>query len=219
MTETELIKVPELNLVNGNDNRKLCAEVFKMFSTVPAGMTKFQIQKFILSDLDFPTVDSKWWQAKLELWVRMQNIIAMHYDHRKRTAKIKELKAEMDEIEYDCRHKYSLIESPLSDELRNIKIRKNDAKTEALQVEIDENEFALVCIQKGISDKLKEMWAFWDSMVELEKDMEFSKTDKDEQEEAYWVMKAMLTPELVNRHPEVFADKPEVTKLYKNIYR
>ena len=214
MTKTELMEVPELNLVDGNDNRKLCADVFKMFSTVPQGMTTFQIQNFILSDLDFPTIDSKWWQAKLELWVRMQNIIAMHYDHRKRTAKIKEVKATIEELDYNNRT--TVVDN---EELKEIKKRQNNAKAEALQVEIDENEFALVCIQKGVSDKLKEMWAFWDSMVELEKDMEFSKTDKDDQEENYWITKAKTTPELVNRHPEVFVDKSEITKLYKNIYR
>ena len=214
MTKTELMKVPELNLVDGTDNKKLCTEILKHFASVPQGMTRFQIQNFILSDLDFPTVDSKFWQAKLELWVRMQNIIAMHYDHRKRSAKIKELKATIDELDYNNR--INVIDN---DDLKEIKERQNNAKAEALQVEIDENEFALICIQKGVSDKLKEMWAFWDSMVEFEKDMEFSKTDKDEQEENYWVAKAKMTPELVNRHPEVFADKPEITKLYKNIYR
>ena len=214
MTKTELMKVPELTLVNGNDNRNLCAEILKHFDTVPQGMTKFQIQKFILSDLDFPTSDSKWWQAKLELWVRMQNIVSMHYDHRKRAAKIKELKATIEELDYNNR-----INVTDNEYLKEIKTRQNEAKAESLQVEIDENEFALVCIQKGVSDKLKEMWAFWDSMTELEKEMEFSKIDKDEQEEDYWTTKAKITPELVNRHPEVFADKPEVTKLYKNIYR
>lgn len=211
---TELMKVPELNLVNGKDNRELCAEIFKMFSSVPQGMTRFQIQKFILGDLDYPTLDSKWWQAKLELWVRMQNIIAMHYDHRKRVAKIKELAAIIEELDYNNR--YSIAGDK---DFREIKERQNEAKAESLQVEIEENEFALVCIQKGVQDKLKEMWAFHESMTEFEKEMEFSKTDKDEQEENYWTTKATITPELVNRYPEVFADKPDVTKLHRNIYR
>lgn len=214
MTEIELMKVPELNLVDGKDNKELCVKIFEMFSTVSQGMTDFQIQKFILSDLDFPTPDSKWWQAKLELWVRMQNIVSMHYDHRKRAAKIKELKATIEELDYNNRT--NVIDN---EDLMEIKGRQNEAKAELLQVEIDENEFALVCIQKGVSDKLKEMWAFWDSMTEFEKEMEFSKNDKDEQEENYWITKAKTTPELVNRYPEVFADKPEITKLYKNIYR
>lgn len=207
---------PELNLVNGKDNQQLCMEVIRMFETVPLGMTTFQIQKFVLGDLEFPTTDSKWWQSKLELWVRMQDILTMHHDHRKKTAKIKELKATIDELEFYNLNLYSLA---LNEQLKEIKKRLNDAKIEALQVEIDENEFALVCIKKGICDKLKEMKAFWELMVELEKDMQFSKTDKDEQEEDYWVKKAIRNPELVNRHPEVFQDKDEVTRLYKNIYR
>lgn len=216
MTETGLIKIPEveLNLVDGKDNKQLCTEVFKMFRTVPQGMTTFQIQKFILSDLEYPTPDSKWWQAKLELWVRMQNIVSMHYDFRKRTARIKELKAKIEELDYN--NSTNIIDN---DVLKGIKERINNAKIERQQVEIDENEFALVCIQKGVSDKLKEMWAFWDSMFILEKQMQFSKENKDEQEEDYWATRALTTPELVNRHPEVFVDKQEVTKLYKNIYR
>ncbi len=210
----ELMKAPELSLVTGKENKELCEEILRHFDTVPQGMTTFQIQKFILSDLDFPTSDSKWWQAKLELWVRMQNIVSMHYDHRKRVAKIKELKATVEELDFNT--KTSVI---IDEDLRKIKKRLNDAKAEALQVEIDENEFALVCIQKGVSDKLKEMWAFWDSMVELEKEMTFSKIDKNEQEEDYWITKAKTTPELVNRYPEVFTDKYEMTKSHRNIFK
>jgi hypothetical protein len=196
----ELIKI-ELNLIDSDNNKLLCEEVFKMFNSVPQGMTTFQIQKFVLGDLEYPTPDSKWWQAKLELWVRMQNIISMHYDYRKKAAKINELKAHIEELEYNNRT------CVFNDELSDIKKKQNSAKKEILNVEIEETEFALLCIKKGVSDKIKEMWAFWDVMNELEEHIEFSKINKDEQEETYWTEKAKITPELVNRYPEVFVNK------------
>ena len=211
------IEIPEiklelnLELVEGKDNKQLCNDIFKMFSTVPQGMTNFQIRKFILGDLEFPTIDSKWWQAKLELWVRMQNVIGMHYEYRKKVAKIKELKTNIDELNYNNSQLDSSIKS-------DIQKKKNNAITEHTQVEIEENEFTIACIKKGIVDKLKEMSAFWNIMKELEPKMTYSKENKDDQEEEYWIKKAFNTPELVNRHPEVFADIPEIINRYKNIY-
>ena len=61
MDENTQLIMPDLNLVAGKDNKELCSAVLDMFTTVPQGMTAFQIQNFVLSDKDFPTVDSKWW--------------------------------------------------------------------------------------------------------------------------------------------------------------
>jgi hypothetical protein len=201
-----------LDLIEKKENKELCEKILEMFSTVPQGMTAFQIHKFVLGDLEFPTVDSKWWQAKLELWVRIQNIIISHYEYRKKIAKTKELKANIDEIEYN--------NSQLDSEIKSkIQTSKNDSIIEYTKVEIEENEFAIVCIKKRINDVLKEMWAFWDIMQELEPKMKFSKDDKEKQEEEFWTKKALNTPELVNRHSEVFLKSKEVTGYYKDIYK
>jgi len=193
-------------------NKELCETILGMFSSVPQGMTAFQIQKFVLGDLEFPTADSKWWQAKLELWVRIQNIISSHYEYRKKVAKIKELKANIDELKYN--------NSQLDSEIKSkIQTTKNNAIIEYTQVDIEENEFAIICIKKRINDVLKEMWAFWKTMQELEPKMKFSKEDKEQQEEEFWIKKALNNPELVNRHSEVFFESKEVTTRYKNIYK
>lgn len=198
-----------LDLIEKSENKELCEKIIEMFSTVPQGMTSFQIQKFVLGDLEFPTIDSKWWQSKLELWVRMQNIISSHYEYRKKVAKTKELKANIKELEYNN------TQSMISE----FQVTKNNAIIEFTQVEIEENEFAIVCIKKRINDVLKEMWAFWEAIKELEPKMKFSKEDKEEQEEEFWIEKALNNPELVNRHPEVFTESEEVTSHYKNIYK
>lgn len=192
-TEHIELELPALDLISGKNNNELCKVVFNMFNTVPQGMTSFQIQNFVLSDREFPTADGKWWQAKLELWVRLQNVINMHYDYRKKVAKIKELSARIEEntdIALESDKPYIA--------------NKHKAISERLQVTIEENEFALVMIKKNIYDKMKEMQAFWDVMQRLENDMKFSKVDKEEQETAFWTAKSKYDSELLHRFPEVF---------------
>lgn len=197
MDESTQLIMPDLNLVAGKDNKELCSAVLDMFQTVPQGMTAFQIQNFVLSDKDFPTVDSKWWQAKLELWVRLQNVIQMHYDHRTRSAKIKELKADIME--------QADIASDLC--IKDYEMLRAEAIAERLTVEVEENEFSLAMIQKGIGDKMKEMDTFWQAMQDLEGHMQFSKEDKEEQEVAFWTAKSRYDAELTRRFPEIFAGK------------
>jgi len=186
--------MPDLNLVIGKDNKELCTAVLDMFETVPQGMTAFQIQNFVLGDKDFPTVDSKWWQAKLELWVRLQNVIQMHYDHRKRVAEIKELRARV--MEQEVKIKDTLA--------KDYEVLKAEAIAERLAVEVEENEFSLVMIQKGIGDKMKEMGTFWSAMQDLKGRMKFSKEDKEEQEMDFWTAKSQYDHELMQRYPETF---------------
>ena len=189
--------MPDLNLVVGKDNKELCTAVLDMFQTVPQGMTAFQIRNFVLSDRDFPTVDSKWWQAKLELWVRLQNVIQMHYDYRKRVAKINELRARVMEQEAGA-------QNPLA---KDYEVMKATAIAERLAVEVEENEFSLAVIQKGIGDKMKEMETFWDAMQSFEGHMQFSKEDVEEQQATFWTAKSKYDAELIRRFPEIFASE------------
>ena len=81
-------------------------------------------------------------------------------------------------------------------------------------MEVEENEFALINIKKTVSDKLKEMQAFWDAMQELRSRMKYSSENKEEQEEEFWKTKAEYMPELKARFPEMFCkDKPELMSL------
>lgn len=195
MTENTKLTIPVLGLVTDAKNIELCEAVLDMFQTVPQGMTSFQIQNFVLSDKDFPTADGKWWQAKLELWVRLQNVVQMHYDHRKRSAKIKELEARIME-------QREIIDT--RKETKEYVILKAEAVIERLTVNIEENEFACALIVKGISDKMKEMESFWEAMQVLDEHMMFSKDDKEEQEASFWSAKARYDEELVRRFPELF---------------
>jgi len=194
--ENKELKLPDLDLVFGLNNVELCDRVFDFFNTVQQGMSKFQIQHFVLGDMEFPTPDSKWWQAKLELWVRLQNVIQMHYDYRKKVAKKKELTAEI----MECAHKGGHALFPFERD-------KCDAIADRLQIEIEENDFAMISIKKTIGDKLKEMQAFWETMIGLESSLKFSTVDKEEQEKSFWSAKSRTDPRLNQRFPEVFWDK------------
>lgn len=182
----------ELELLD-KSNKELCNKIYKFFKTVPQGMTAFQINNFVLCNYEYPTPDSKYWQAKLELLVRLQNIITMHYDYRKRKATIRMLKAKIDE----CSDKRNSTTKSYEKEIF-------DAKAERYSIEIEENEFALMNITKTVSDKLLEMQTFWEAIQELEPQLEFSNEIKEEQEETFWKTKSQYIPELKLRFPEAF---------------
>jgi len=205
MHDAQIISSEGLELVEDKKNKELCDKVFKFFSTVPQGMTKFQIQNFVLCDREFPTADSKWWQAKLELFMRLQNVIQMHYDYRKRRARIKELKAKIKECEYRRATSTNQFEREIQ-----------EARAERLKIDIEENEFAMMLIKKTVRDKLKEMQAFWEMMQALEPHMKYSKENKDEQEAEFWHTKAKYIPELKMKFPEVFGAS---RRLYDQLVR
>jgi len=184
----------ELELLD-KPNKELCEEVYKFFRTIPQGMTAFQIRNFALGDLEYPTPDSKYWQAKLFLYVRLQNIFSMHYDYRKRKARIRIFKAKIEE----CLDKINGISKEYEKEMLN-------AKAETYKIEIEENEYALMNITKTVNDIILEMKTFLNIMEELEPQLEFSKDNKEEQEAKFWKLKSQTTPELVKQFPEVFID-------------
>lgn len=198
MTE-ELEKI-ELELLD-KTNKELCESVYKFFRTVPQGMSAFQIRNFALGDLEYPTPDSKYWQAKLFLYVRLQNVISIHYDHRKRKARIRISKAKIEECNYKTK-------GTLEEYEREIL----NAKAEIYNIEVEENEFALMNIKKTLNDILLEMKIFLNIMAELEPLLEFSTENKEEQEAQYWTRKSFNDPQLKIRFPEVFKETIEIQK-------
>lgn len=187
--ELETIKLDLLD----TPNKELCESVYTIFRTIPQGMSKFQIKNFALGDLEYPTSDSKYWQAKLFLYVRLQNIVSLHYEHRKRKARIRISKAKIEE----CIDK-------TKNTLKKYEIDLLNAKADIYTIEIEENEFALMNIKKTLDDTLLEMKTFLDIMKELEPQLEFSKNNKEEQEEKFWKLKSKNDPNLLIRFPEVF---------------
>jgi len=191
--DIDIVPLPAGLELLDSDNKKLCAEVYEFFKTVPQGMTAFQISNFVLCNMDFPTMDSKYWQAKIELFVRLQGVVASHYDHRKRKATIRLLKAKIEE----CKDKKHLA-------LKEYEKEMEDAKAEQFKIEIDENEFALMNITKQVSEKMSEMRTFRDAMNSLEPLLNHSPEDKEQQETDFWKAKAEIDPQLKLRFPEVF---------------
>lgn len=194
----EIVKYTPLDLVEGED-KELCEAVFREFQNVPQGMTKFQIQKFVLCDREFPTTASKYWQSKLELWVRMLSVVQMHFDYRKRAARIKELKA--------TRSRGFLAVLNL---IYQWMMGKWGAVVERYKIEIEENEFAMMVIRKTVVDKLKEMRAFNEVKRQTEERLgDKILSDRELSEEEFWTEKAEINAELKLRFPEVFKVSPQ----------
>ena len=182
----------ELELLD-NSNKELCKEIYEFFKTTPQGMTAYQINNFVLCDMEFPTPDSKYWQAKLELFVRLLDVIGSHYDYRKRQARIRWLKAKIEE----CKDKKQLVQKIYEKEIE-------DAKAERFKIEIEENEFALMNITKQVIEKVAEMRIFRDAMIQFEGQLNYSTEDKEQHEDEFWRAKAEFDPKLKLRFPEVF---------------
>lgn len=203
----DIVKYAPLDLVEGKDSKELCEVVLKEFQNVPQGMTKFQIQKFVVCEREFPTAASKYWQSKLELWVRLQSVIQMHFDYRKRAARIKELKA----LIFEAHERIKTANSGWM-------MWKWEAVAERHTIEIEENEFAMMVIRKTVVDKLKEMHAFNEVKKNTEEKLGVGALDDRElSEEEFWAEKAEINAELKLRFPEVFnVSRQEYDKLVRS---
>ncbi len=132
------------------------AEVREYFGDLQLGMSAFQIRNFVLSDESFPLPDSKYHQAKLELYTRWQKITDLELSLRKSRAEAKLLQVR--------RLKW---QANLVSELSHERLEA-EAQIELLQIEEERLEISRVALQKSCAETLREMRVFCEVVQELE---------------------------------------------------
>lgn len=174
-------KNQELELVEERDS-ELMNKAIEFFSSTSFGMSELQIRKFVINKLEYPTAWSKWRQAKIEMWIRYQNIINMHFDYREAIAKIDLERAKIANWIKD------------SDELLKAKVKLS-------QIEIDRNKFKINVIKKQVKDVIKEMGVFYDIVKEEEPNIT---SDEKIEDEKFW-------KEKIKRRPQEFKERYDIT--------
>lgn len=181
--ELKLELVPEKDM-------GLVEKALQFFGSTFFGMTEWQIRKFILNDVEFPTPFSRWRQAKLEMWVRYQNIMNMHFDYREALAKI--------DLEKERIRNWERSKDPLL-----------HAKIKISEVEIDRNKFKVYVIRKQVKDVLQEMSVYYDAVME-----EMPKITQDDKAEdvKFWKEKMKRQPDIFRERYGI-GDKEEQTEV------
>lgn len=147
------------------------------------GMTRFQINNFVLNKQEFPTPYSRFMQARIEIYARVNTFIDQYYQYRECLAKIRLAEGRMEKIEKE--ETYPEIK---------------EAKLELQRIEIEKNRFRLASIQNQAEDKMRELYVFYETY----KQHRHFETDPPEEiqkaEEESWRIKSAYYPELRDRY-------------------
>ena len=165
----------KLRLIKGNKDELFIASIGELLDKVQLGMSELQIKRFVLNDVEFPTDFGKYKQAKLELWVRFQNIVNLYFDYEQTIAEIELLEAEIDE-------------------LKRSGDRISLAKAKIKEVEIEKKRFNLEVIKKTVFEKLREARVFYEVYDRFK---DFDKADAEtiaKLEREFWEQKAKYDP-------------------------
>jgi len=117
--------------------------------------TRTEMEVSVLNDIEFPTPDSKYWQAVREQNVMFQELVYLSYDYRKTTLEIEDLKRKKEE-------------------------EKDKIKKELLEVEIERKTFDLLNMEKVAKDRIREIKEWHKIKQNLLDKIEYSLENVDE---------------------------------------
>jgi len=117
--------------------------------------TRTEMEVSVLNDIEFPTPDSKYWQAVREQNVMFQELVYLSYDYRKTSLEIEDLK-------------------------RQHKKEKDKIKKELLEVEIKRKTFDLLNMEKVAKDRIREIKEWHQIKQNLLDKVEYSLEDVNE---------------------------------------
>jgi|SRR3990167_3400045 len=128
-------------------DRDIIQSALKFFEDgTDGGMTHFQITNFVLSDKEFPTIGSKYFQARREIYVRYENLVNQHFEFQKVEANAEIKQCELEDLQANA-YQSSLLQ----------------AKAKLARVERDQLLMRLEFIKKEAKRQIRELKAFWDN--------------------------------------------------------
>jgi len=117
--------------------------------------TRTEMEVSVLNDIEFPTPDSKYWQAVREQNVMFQELVYLSYDYRKASLEIEDLKRQKEK-------------------------EKDKIKKELLEVEIERKTFDLLNMEKVAKDRIREIKEWHQIKQNLLDKVEYSLEDVNE---------------------------------------
>lgn len=192
MAATSLVKLI------GNSN---IAEIMDSASSIPLGMTEFQVKHFVLNEKEYPTDFSKFTQAKLQLYIGLQMLMDFYFQYQEAEANIELANAEIQEIK------------------QNPSQITSAAKIRLKEIDIDKNKFKIESLKHTAKEKVKELNTFYSIYKNLKKFEEINEEDAKKLEEKTWKIKSAYNSELTNRFgltPKGFLKLPHEEKHNSN---
>ena len=152
-------------------------QAVKSFPALRQGMSKFQIQRLLLNDVEYPTHDSKYWQCALELWVRFTNLKSLQFRFERTNVRLERARRRLKKLT-----KLVPFQEPSPDD---------DLRTKLLEITIRELEFQQQVTMKEVTEALREMRAFANAMDSEEPLMEHPE-DPEAGELEKWYYKGIV---------------------------
>lgn len=122
--------------------QKMLQEVIAIRPQTQMGMSKFQIQRLLLNDVEYPTPTSKYWQCARELSVRLNELVRQ-----------------------DFQYKRALLD--LEDKIEASVTIQNVRGHQRALLNLEEHVFGLVNSQLQIAETVRESHAFYESMCAI----------------------------------------------------
>lgn len=202
--EIDLKELEEEELAD-KEEVKLLEEIKETYKTLPMFRSFFQQKYFVLNDIDFPTPDGKYWQARKEMWVHFEGLVLAIFNRKKEITKRNYyeslcMKYEEKANQHD---KYSIEYIILK------------SKSEYYKIKADECIFKVRLIEKEIRERIREIKGWIKIIKELEPQLKHSKEDPEEHQKEFW--EAKLNIEKKIREVYGVKDEHEAKKLYSAI--
>lgn len=158
-----------------SERGEMMGVVSDFLTELQSGMSAYQINTFVLNDIECPTPDAKYSQCLRELWTRYQ---ALH-DARKQwaitKAKIRLATARIGKFE-------SLAKAAEADSRWDAEEYR--ARADIQQARLEAHQLMLLMITKGVGETLREMDAFYAAYLQAKTDRRFETIE--EAEESTW---------------------------------
>ena len=135
------------------DNMK--GELQDVFLHTQIFRTRTEMEVSILNDLNYPTPDSKYWQATREQNVMFHELVMLSYEYRKNLIEVKELESTVGKME-------------------------NEFKEELNKIEIEKKRYNLLIQERMAKDRIRELSEWHSIKKQLVPNLEFSLEDCDE---------------------------------------
>jgi hypothetical protein len=173
----------ETNLLTQNE-QSLLDKIKLFFDDMQIGMSAFQIKHFVLNDESFPLPDSKYHQAKLELYTRWQKIVDLEFAFKKNGVQMK--------LQHAQRMKWQEALHSASSYER----LEAEAQIELTELEMEQLRAALMFLQKTCAETFREMRVFLEVVEELKNKLIYE--SKEAAEAEHWMAVRTLRGERPN---------------------
>lgn len=158
-----------LSIIENQEDRKMFQKIAEFLDKTYTGMTKIQIENFVLNDVEFPTDYGKFVQAQRELSLRFSLVVDYYYQIREK------------ELEIKMKEKEKMKE-------------KDELKKELIQLQIEKLEFQIFSLKRELKRICQEARIFYEI---YEKHPEFHNLKPEEAfklEALDWARKTMNMP-------------------------